>query len=175
MWKNLPKKTTTNELMRCYYSRLLIKLGDNEIAAEIIKESLRKNWSDEAIRIYGCIQEGDGVSQLKTAEKFLNQHSDNAALLFSLSQICLANQLWGKAKDYLTESIEIEPDAEKWHILGHLYEVRLNDMQKSMACYREGLTLCQPETQSSLDIAEKMALDNIDIEANPNSIVTEGK
>ena len=41
---------------------------------------MRKSWSDEAIKIYGCIQEQDGVSQLKTAEKFLNQHQNNAAL-----------------------------------------------------------------------------------------------
>jgi len=157
IWGDLNRKLHQDSNMICSYSQSLIDMGEHQEAAGLLKNLLKKDFSAQALQTYARVNEEDGVSQLKFAEQLLKKYPGEATLLFSLGQICLSNQLWGKARDYLHESIEIQPDSEKWHILGHLYEVRINDPEKAMACYREGLTLCQPETQKGVE--EKLALD----------------
>ncbi len=167
-WSSLSKQLTKDLEMRCLYCQLLIELEQYHAANNIIRETVKKQWSDEMVQLFGLVQEDNPLEQLKFAESLLKKQAKNPVLLFSLGQISLMNQLWGKAKDYIRESIDIKPDAEKWYVLGHLYEIRLNDTTNATACYREGLQLCQPERKSALNISDKIALENIDLKSESN-------
>jgi len=159
-WEKLGRYLHIDEDMCCFYSELLLELGAHEKAAELIKTVLKREWNSKAIGIYGKIIEPDGAAQLNFAEAFLKNHPANPVLLFTLGKISLANQLWGKARDYLQESALLVPDSDKLYELGNLYETRLDDMNKALQCYREGLLLAEPfitnvpATTSQLDSSQ---------------------
>jgi len=143
-WEKLGRYLHVDADMCCFYSELLLELGSHNEAAELIKTVLKREWDSNAIRIYGQIVESDGAAQLSFAEAFLKEHPAHPVLLFTLGKISLANQLWGKARDYLQESVLLVPDSDKFYELGNLYETRLEDMNKALQCYREGLLMAEP-------------------------------
>ncbi len=155
-WNKIERSLRIDIEMSCYYSELLIELKNYAEAAKVIKAVLKREWSDEAIAIYSNIQEEDSAKQLVYAEKFLEQHSENSVLLFSLGKISLLNQLWGKARDYIQESVDLAADSTKYYVLGNLYESQLDDKEKALDCYREGLLLAEP-TRISVPITETRA------------------
>jgi HemY protein len=55
-----------------------------------------------------------------------------------LGKISLRNELWGKARSYLEASIDLEPTAEAYRLLGALLE-RLDDPEGAALCYRKGI------------------------------------
>lgn len=54
--------------------------------------------------------------------------------------MCLSRHLWGKAKHYLEQSIELNPTPVAFIELGKLHE-KLNDTLSSGSCYKKGLEL----------------------------------
>ena len=61
-------------------------------------------------------------------------------LLLCLGRLSLRNRLFGKARDYLQSSLQIEPRSETYRELGQLLE-QLNETQAALDCYRKGLAL----------------------------------
>ncbi|MFK5894071.1 MAG: heme biosynthesis HemY N-terminal domain-containing protein [Pseudomonadota bacterium] len=143
-WGKLARNIRIDGDMCCYYSELLLEVGAHDQAAELIKALLKREWNVKAIAIYGQIMEQDGAKQLIFAETFLEKYPANPVLLFTLGKISLANQLWGKARDYIQESVLLVPDSDRLYELGNLYETRLDDKNKALQCYREGLLLAEP-------------------------------
>ena len=141
-WSKVSRGIRTESSISCFYCSQLIKMGDNDKAASMIRDVLKREWSAKAIELFGKVKEKDGAAQLEFAEQLLKQHKNNPALLFSLGQISFYNQLWGKARDYVQESLALQPNTEKYHFLGKLYETKLDDPQLAMESYREGLNLC---------------------------------
>ncbi len=165
-WHNADKYLRADSDMCCFYSQLLISIGVHDKASELLKVLLKKEWNVEAINIYGDLVEENGTKQLEYAEKFLQNHPADATLLFTLGKISLANQLWGKARDYIQESVLISPDSDKLYELGNLYETRLDDSAKALQCYREGLLFAKPVNRKEL-IADKPSGETTSIEQMP--------
>ena len=82
----------------------------------------------------------DLVKQQATAESWLNNHSRDAVLLLTLGRICMRNQLWGKARDYLGESIDVQANPEAYYEFARLHEQEGN-REAAAECYEKGLTL----------------------------------
>lgn len=141
IWSRLPKTTRTEPEMIHFYCQLLLPLGEQERALELVKEGLKRHWHSALILLYGLAQEADAVKQLETAESWLSDNGRSAELLLTLGRLSIYNQLWGKARDYLSESIAVSPSIEAYQVLGDLYESHLSDSVEAMNCYREGLLL----------------------------------
>ncbi len=45
---------------------------------------------------------------------------DDPALTLTLARLCIANKLWGKARNYLDASLTVEPSADAYAELGRL-------------------------------------------------------
>ena len=80
------------------------------------------------------------AKQLAIAESFLQSHARDAVLLLSLGRICKHNQLWGKARDYLQESLDVQPNPEAYYEYAQLHE-RDGDSEQAAVCYEKGLAL----------------------------------
>jgi len=141
-------------------------MGDNDRAAGMLRDVLKREWNVKAVGLFGKVKEKDGAAQLEFAEQLLKQHKNNPALLFSLGQISFNNQLWGKARDYVQESLSLLPSADKYHFLGKLYETKLDDAQLAMENYREGLNLCGTEISSDNLPVVKPANDAENVDEN---------
>ena len=137
-WKEIPTAIKINARVIETYVSCLCKLEANKEASEILKNFLKKYWDKRLVRMYGFIQGAELGKQIFIAEKWLNVHPGDPALLLTLARLCLRNQLWGKAKDYLEMSIQLEANPEAYAELGRLLD-HLGEAEKCQDCYRKGL------------------------------------
>jgi HemY protein len=77
---------------------------------------------------YGVV-DADLAGQLNTAEGWLKDRPDNAALLLALGRLAGRSEQWDKAREYLEASLRSNPDGGVYAELGHLC-VRLGDAQR---------------------------------------------
>lgn len=110
------------------------------MAEAVLSQALDKYWYDSWVRLYGLIPSPNAAAQLKKAEKWLrsNKHTASSALLLTLGRLSLRNRLWGKARDYLEQSLAIAPSAEGYAELGRLHEF-LGDFILGESCYKQGI------------------------------------
>lgn len=113
-------------------ARALMQHGDCQMAHQLLADSLNAQWDSELVALYGDCQTGDVIVQIEQAEKWLNQHREDAGLLLALGKLCLHQKLWGKAQNYLDASISVSPSHAAYAALATLSE-RLG---KSEATYR---------------------------------------
>lgn len=157
IWDRLSKQIHNDPKMIHFYCQMLISMGEEQQAVELIKEGIKRHWYAPLILLYGLVQEKDAVKQLETAESWLSDNGRSAELLLTLGRLSLYNQLWGKARDYLSDSISVAPSTEAFQVLGGLYEQQLDDSVEAMNCYREGLLLSIQSTELAMLEGESSA------------------
>ncbi|MCE0722326.1 heme biosynthesis HemY N-terminal domain-containing protein [Legionella resiliens] len=140
---SVPKPLANEPNIIAEYVRFLLKKADFGTASNLLQRALRKDLSPQLIRLYSLLPSDE--KQLAFAEGLLKKNAHSAALYLSLGQICMKQQLWGKAKYYLEKANEIEPTALAYEIQGQLHE-KLGE--ESLACksYKKGLELITKET-----------------------------
>ena len=122
------------------YVSALRQQAKYELAEKVAANSLNENWSSELVRQYGMIKFKDPSSALTQAEKWAEQHTDDANLYLSLGRICKKAQLWGKAKAYFESSLSRKPLAETYAELAALHE-QLNEIEDAHRCTKKGLKI----------------------------------
>lgn len=139
-WKNVSKDQRKDlSLLETYYSSL-IRTGLHALAEKELAADLRREWRPELVRLFGIVEGSDAPRQLKKAENWLRNHSDDAELLLAAARLCLRNELWGKARSYLETVISIRPTPEAYQDYGRLLN-RLGEGDAAAEAYRAGLDL----------------------------------
>jgi len=139
-WKQLPPPVQQDEGLLAVYIEQLLRLGDYRQAGQLLEARIRDGWNQRLVYLYGDLPAEDAAAQQATAERWLEQHREDPVLLLSLAKISLRNQLWGKARSYLEASIDLQPGAEAYRLLGSLLE-QLNESDQAAECYRKGVEL----------------------------------
>ncbi|MGB2325413.1 MAG: heme biosynthesis HemY N-terminal domain-containing protein, partial [Pseudomonadales bacterium] len=80
--------------------------------AEFIESSLKQQWDDDLVLAYAHLPMANVEAALKYAESWQQQAKNSAALQLTLGRLCRRLELWGKARDYLTASINIQASKE---------------------------------------------------------------
>lgn len=137
-WRHAPRSVQNNPGLIYTYAELLMKNDEQDEAESLIRGSLKKNFQEDLIYLYGLANGQKPNKQLEFAESLLPNHFDNPMLLLTLGRICLRNQLWNKAREYLEQSLAIKPSAEAYAEIGQLME-QLGQKEKSEAYYKKGL------------------------------------
>lgn len=138
IWLSIPKALRKQPiLIQCYAHHLIIFKKDNE-AEQLLRDALKKEWNDQLVNLYGSAKTTDPEKQLKTAEKWLPQHPNNAMLLLALGRISRRNKLWGKAKTYLKNSLECSPNPTTYAEFADLLS-QLGEEDAAFEHYRSGL------------------------------------
>ena len=139
-WKNVPKDQKKDiGLLETYYSSL-IRTGLHDKAEKDLAADLRREWRPALVRLFGIVDGSDAPRQLKKAENWLKNHSEDADLLLAAARLCLRNELWGKARSYLETVISIRPTPEAYQEYGQLLN-RLGEGEAAADAYRAGLGL----------------------------------
>jgi HemY protein len=136
LFHSLPKPLATEPLIVAEYVRFLLKNNEYSSAKELLRRCLRKDFHPQLIALYGDLPSDE--KQLVFAESLLKKHAHSAALYLCLGQLCVKQQLWGKAKHYLEQANEIEPSPLAYMTLGKLHE-KLGDPVLACASYKRGL------------------------------------
>jgi len=129
------------EVVRAFADRA-IKLGGPELTESVLRASLRHEWNSALLIPYGDPGAEDTSKRLKQCEKWLESHPEDAMLHLALGRLCAGEELWGKAREHMIRSLELEPSIGGYDSLGQLLE-RLGELETAMACFRNALRMSQ--------------------------------
>ncbi|MGB8516915.1 MAG: heme biosynthesis HemY N-terminal domain-containing protein [Gallionella sp.] len=121
-WQKIPTEFKCRAKIAAAAANALIQHGDCTFAQQILSDSLNTQWDSDLVALYGDCPSDDVLAQIEQAEKWLNQHRDNAGLLLALGKLCAHQKLWGKAQNYLEASASIKPSRAAHTALGQLAE-----------------------------------------------------
>ena len=138
--KKIPAEFKRRGKVAATAARALIQHGDGALAQQVLADSLNAQWDSELVALYGDCRTGDAVAQIEQAEKWLNQHRQDAGLLLALGKLCTQQKLWGKAQNYLDASISVSPTHAAYTALGQLAE-RLGKSEESYRYYQQAMGL----------------------------------
>ena len=140
IWTGIPRKLKQHLYLIEVYVSERLKYPDTADCEILLRTALKRQWDSALVRLYGLVVADDLNKQLAHAESNLQSHARDPVLLLTLGRICKRNKLWGKAKDYLKESIDSKPIPEAFYEFAQLYEQEGNKEQAAI-CYERGLEI----------------------------------
>ena len=137
-WENSPKNVQSDPNRITEYAKLLVNLANSDEAEALLRNALKKKLNPRLVHLYGLIQSQNLKKQLNFIEGILSEHTEDPILLLTAGRLCLRQQLWGKARDYLEKSLSIAPLPETYAELGQLME-HLGLTEARDEYYKKGL------------------------------------
>lgn len=154
-WSEIPPEDRTQPDIALEGAQLLYLAGRGRAAASAIEETLARHWDARLLDEYARAQSFPTRERIERAEAWLQEHPDDPALLRCVGVLCLSEQLWGKARHYLEESLRREVQPSTLLALARLAEVTGNDIEAA-AHYREAALAF--ENARSLETGTPLAL-----------------
>ena len=139
-WQQLTNAQRQEPQLVLAYAEQLRQLGAESEAEEILRTALKREYESHLARLYGLVRGSDPAKQLQTAEGWLKTHPQDPSLLLTLGRLSLQNRLWGKARDYLENSLRLQRNPETCAELARLL-AGLGENERSNALFQEGLGL----------------------------------
>jgi HemY protein len=119
-WNRLPDAVRSQPAITRAAARSFLQLGGDREAAEILTNSLEREWDSDLVELYGECRPADATRQLEQAERWLTAHAHDATLLRVLGTLCQRQQLWGKAQTYLEASLALDDSWRTQLALGEM-------------------------------------------------------
>jgi HemY protein len=141
-WDSMPSAMKKNEQLFLTFVRGLVKFKNVAEAEKQLRHWIEQQWSDEAIALYGTIATTKPELQLAFAEEYLAEFPKNPHLLLTLGQLSERVQVFGKARSYYQEAVQLQPSFTAYLELGKLAE-KMKDDVTAQKWYRESLTFIE--------------------------------
>jgi HemY protein len=118
-------------------SSALVAAGLVREARELLEEALDAQWHDGLGELYVACAEDDEAArnQIERAESWRTRYPREAGLLLTLGRLCAGLQLWGKAREYLEQSVTITPSREAYFDLARMFDAT-GRADEANRCYR---------------------------------------
>ena len=149
VWKKLPRAMRHHSAVVDAFAMGATRLERADLAEPVICASLKHEWNPALVLRYGDPGADDRTKRLKQCEKWLKQHPDDAGLHLALGRLCAAESLWGKAREHMVKSLELEPSSLGYDAFGQLLE-RQGELEPAMACFRNALRMNQGQPPEPL-------------------------
>jgi HemY protein len=150
-WKNLSKAMRREPAVVAIYAEQASQMERADLAEPVLRQALKQAWNPGLVLRYGDPGAADVSQRLKQCEKWLQQHPEDASLHLALGRLCVAKALWGKAREHLVRSLELEPTSSGYETLGQLLE-RQGELEQAMLCFRNALRLNQGKSALPLPV-----------------------
>ncbi len=148
-WKQLPRAMRHHSSVVDAFAVAAARLERADLSEPVIIASLKNEWNPALVLRYGDSGAGDSSKRLKQCEKWLKQHPDDAGLHLALGRLCAGESLWGKAREHMVKSLELEPSSLGYDAFGQLLE-RQGELEPAMACFRNALRMNQGQKPEPL-------------------------
>jgi HemY protein len=139
-WERLPTEQQREPRIAAAAAQGFVALGECSGAHGIVEQSLDVEWDPSLLQLYVECLPRDARRHLERAEGWLKQHPGDPLLLLALGELCMHQELWGKARSYLEASLAVEPGHSAYVRLGRLLE-RIGKPEEASQAYRRGLEL----------------------------------
>ena len=143
LWGELAKDLRASPPLVALRARALDRLGRGHEAERELRAALKKDWHPDLVLAYGEVHGADAAKQLKQAETWLKSYPEDAALLLAAARLCVATELWGKARSYLESSLAVASAPATYALYGQLL-TQLNEPERAALAFRNGLALASP-------------------------------
>lgn len=144
-WQALPKALRTDALAVAAYANRASRLGGADRTEAVIRTALKNQWSSALLLPYGDPKASDAAVRIRHCEKWLVEHPEDANLHLALGRLCAREELWGKARQHMIRSLEIQPSVGGYDSLGQLLD-RRGELDLATACFRNALRISQGES-----------------------------
>lgn len=138
VWNELYRYQRNNPDIATVYIEQLVTFGDQAEVEDMIRHVLKYQYVPVLMNLYSQFQFDNINRQLVIANAWLKMYGAQPAILLFLGKSCAAIQLWGKAKDYFQQCLDIEPNAEAALEYGKLL-ISLGDAEGAMREYQKVL------------------------------------
>ena len=145
VWKQLPRSMRHHAAVVEAFAIGAARHGRSGLAEPVISASLKSDWNPALILRYGDPSADDRSKRMNQCEKWLKQRPDDAGLHLALGRLCAAESLWGKAREHMVKSLELEPSSLGYDAFGQLLE-RQGELEPAMVCFRNALRLNQGQS-----------------------------
>lgn len=139
-WKRVPDRYRRDTAVARAAAAAFHALGRCAEAQAVIERSLETEWDSGLVNLYGECGGSDALRQIERAERWLQDHREDGALLLALGRLCAQQQLWGKAQSYLEASLSVEATYAAHLELAQLHD-RLGRADDARTHYRASLEL----------------------------------
>lgn len=153
LWKSLPRHLRDVPQLVAARATALAAAGNVRQAESLLRGALKSNWHDDLIQAYGAL-DAPADDRLKQVELWLRERPEDPVLLVIAARLCVATELWGKARSYYESSAAIRPAPQTWHELGQLL-LQLGEQEQAFKAFQNGLT--QGQTGADLPRLEDPA------------------
>lgn len=140
LWKAIPAEFKRSAKLAAFAARGFGKLGDCRSAQQLLTDSLNEQWDSELVALYSECGSDNNTAQIDQAERWLNNHPDDAGLLLTLGKLCLRQGLWGKAQSYLDASLSLQPSRAAYAALSQLAE-KLGKHEQALTYFHRSILL----------------------------------
>ena len=170
VWGQLPARLRKTPRLIAIHALALSALGRGTEAEKEVRGALKREWDESLVLAYGRILGADAEKQLRRAEEWLKAHAEDGALLLTAARLCMALELWGKARSYLESSLAMAPRTDAYALYGRLLN-QFGEESNAALAFRSGLGLVTgavdevpaldaPDTLVAADEAEPMEAPN---------------
>ncbi len=140
-WEKLPAHLQQQVAVLESHVGQLQRFGQNALAEQTLRKYLEAHWDDKVIERYSRLDIHVDNKTLDRIESWLADRPGHPALLLALGKACLNLSLWGKAQNYLTACLAIEPLPEACLKLAELLQNHMDAPAEAAEYYRKGLYL----------------------------------
>ena len=106
-WSSLSAEHKLHDTFIGLQFALLIASGEQAAAWTLLLKAQKKRWSDELLPLIAYLEVNS--LQLEQIEVWLKEHSNNAHLFSLAGRMCENLRLWGKARDYYWQCLQLDP------------------------------------------------------------------
>lgn len=138
LWELLPKPLRKVPEIIVHYADALTMVNGIDKLQPLLTKALNSHWHSDLVDRFGVLQAPKPEKQLATGEKWLSNHGEDPELLLALGRICRRLGFMGKARDYLTCAVNLDPSPQAYLELAEVLEA-MGETQASADMYREGL------------------------------------
>lgn len=111
-WRLVPPERSGDPALVEPYARHLIGQRQMDSAADILRTTIERGWSERLVRLYGLAHSSDLQVQLAHAERWLAGHSDSPGLQLCLARLLFAANQRGRALEHAQRAFELQPSPE---------------------------------------------------------------
>lgn len=144
-WQAMPKEAQGNPALLAQYARRLQDAGAGAAAEELVRGRLKKQFEPALAEVYGELVGPEAGKQLSTAEAWLKPETRSAGFLLALARLAMRSALWGKARQYLEDALNLGAGAPAWWLLAQVHE-QMGERSAAETCYRRGLAVSLGES-----------------------------
>ncbi|PPD50233.1 MAG: heme biosynthesis protein HemY [Methylobacter sp.] len=149
-WAEVPNYIRKIPGISAIYFAAMIKAGAGADIEDELALALSIDWDNTLLVLFGSVPSNDVSKQLAMAERWLSLHENDPVLLTILGKLSAKSAGNEKAREYLAQSIAVEPTVLAYQLLGDLLFAE-GDQAEASRCYKQGLELASSEIISRIN------------------------